>query len=117
MDSPDLSKEFGITRASILLELRSLHFPRSFPVDIMHCVLLNVSETLYKLWNQTKLGPEQEAEVEPDTCGYVSITVSSMETHIKAAHRAEQPTTATRLRQRQQGGCLDKPSLEAIGDR
>jgi hypothetical protein len=42
----------------------------------MHCVLLNISETLYKLWNQTKLGPEQEAE----------------------------------------GGYLDKPSLEAIGD-
>jgi orsellinic acid/F9775 biosynthesis protein OrsD len=42
-------------------------------------------------------------QVEPDTCHYVCITVSSMESHIKVAHRPEeQPTTATRLRQRQQ---------------
>lgn len=25
-------------------------------------MLLDISKTLYKLWNQTKLGPEQEAE-------------------------------------------------------
>jgi hypothetical protein len=55
LGSPEISKQFGITRASILLELRSLHFPRSFPVDIMHCILLNITETLYKLWNGTKL--------------------------------------------------------------
>jgi orsellinic acid/F9775 biosynthesis protein OrsD len=42
-------------------------------------------------------------QVDPDTCHYVCITVSSMESHIKVAHRPEeQHTTATRLRQRQQ---------------
>ena len=33
----------------------SLHFPRSFPADIMHCVLQNITPTLYKIWNRTKL--------------------------------------------------------------
>jgi hypothetical protein len=45
----------GITRSSILLELESIHFPRSFPADIMHCVLQNITPTLFKLWNGTKL--------------------------------------------------------------
>jgi Domain of unknown function (DUF4218) len=58
------STRIGINRASILLELRSLHFTRSFPIDIMHCVLLNITETLFKLWNGTKLGFEQEASAE-----------------------------------------------------
>ena len=52
------SKRWGITHASILLELRSLeslHFTRSFPMDLMHCVLLNITETLFKLWIREKL--------------------------------------------------------------
>jgi hypothetical protein len=43
-------KKHGITRKSILLELESIHFPRSFPVDIMHCVLLNITRMMFKLW-------------------------------------------------------------------
>jgi Transposase family tnp2/Domain of unknown function (DUF4218) len=54
-DSEDSKKLTGITRSSILLELRSLHFPRSFPADIMHLVLQNVAPTLYQLWTQKKL--------------------------------------------------------------
>jgi hypothetical protein len=54
-DSEEYRKLFGISRSSILLELRSLHFPRSFPADIMHQVLLNIVSLLYKLWNRTKL--------------------------------------------------------------
>jgi len=57
-DSPAYCTQHGITRASILLELRSLHFPRSFPIDIMHCVLLNITENLYHLWSRKKLGFE-----------------------------------------------------------
>ena len=48
-NSPQHCKQYGINRASILLELESLHFPRSFPIDIMHCILLNITETLWKL--------------------------------------------------------------------
>lgn len=45
----------GIKGKSELLRLRSIHFPRSFPGDIMHCVLQNVTPLLFQLWNSTKL--------------------------------------------------------------
>ena len=54
-DREKYGKLTGISRKSVLLELRSIHFPRSFPADLMHLVLLNVTPTLYKLWNRTKL--------------------------------------------------------------
>ena len=60
------SKRWGITRASILLELRSLHFTRSFPMDLMHCVLLNITETLFKLWIREKLKFEKSAPPVPN---------------------------------------------------
>ncbi|KAN0069644.1 hypothetical protein V8E54_011950, partial [Elaphomyces granulatus] len=42
-------------------------------------------------------------QVDPDTCRHVGLTVSSMRSHIKVAHRpAQQSNTATRLRRRQQ---------------
>ena len=47
--------KYKITCSSILLELRSIHFPRSFPVNIMYCVLLNIMPFLYCLWNSIKL--------------------------------------------------------------
>ncbi|KAI0992200.1 hypothetical protein K3495_g15986 [Podosphaera aphanis] len=37
-----VAAEFGINRASILLKILTLHFPRSFPIDTMHCILLNI---------------------------------------------------------------------------
>src|SRR5438045_8998630 len=39
-------KQYEINQVSILLELESLHFSQSFSVDIMHCILLNITETL-----------------------------------------------------------------------
>jgi hypothetical protein len=54
-DSEHYRKLTGITRSSLLLKLRSLHFPRSFPADIMHLVLQNIAPSLYKLWSGTKL--------------------------------------------------------------
>src|SRR5437762_5151688 len=48
-NSPEHCKQYGINQVSILLELESLHFPQSFPVDIMHCILLNITRTLWKL--------------------------------------------------------------------
>ena len=60
-DSDDHRKETGITRSSILLELQSLHFTRSFPVDIMHLVLQNITPTLFKLWNRTKLAVDKSS--------------------------------------------------------
>ncbi len=45
----------GIKGKTELLRLRSIHFPRSFPGDIMHCVLQNITPSLFQLWNRTKL--------------------------------------------------------------
>ena len=45
----------GIRGKTELLRLRSIHFPRSFPGDIMHCVLQNIAPLLFQLWNRTKL--------------------------------------------------------------
>ena len=68
-DKEKYGKITGISRKSILLELRSLHYPRSFPVDLMHLVLLNIAPSLYKLWNRTKLSIDKanhaEFEVRP----------------------------------------------------
>jgi hypothetical protein len=66
-DSSISSRDSGINRASILTELRSLHFPRSFPIDIMHCILLNITETLFTLWNRTKLGSGENVQ-STDNC-------------------------------------------------
>lgn len=39
---PKVAAKFGINRASILLKIPTLHFTRSFPIDTMHCILLNI---------------------------------------------------------------------------
>jgi Transposase family tnp2 len=51
----NLSTLYGIVRKSILLELSSLHFPRSFPLDLMHCVLLNVLPKIVQYWGGHRL--------------------------------------------------------------
>jgi Transposase family tnp2/Domain of unknown function (DUF4218) len=91
--SDDMSKRFGITRASILLELRSVHFTRSFPIDIMHCVLLNITETLFKLWNRKKFDFEKDSPPSPS-----HLSTESTEAIGKsiAAAREDIPTYLTR---------------------
>ena len=42
-------KDLGITRKSILLQLPSLRFPESFPLDLMHCVLQNITPMIHTL--------------------------------------------------------------------
>ena len=39
---------------SILLELRTIHFTKSFPHDTMHMILQNITEQIYKLWSGTQ---------------------------------------------------------------
>lgn len=58
----DLYMQFGIRDKykSISLELPSLHFPRSFPADMMHCVLQNITPMLFRLWNEEKLKIDKE---------------------------------------------------------
>lgn len=45
-----LSRDYGITHRSILLDLPTIDFPRSFPVDTMHCMALNITKALFRLW-------------------------------------------------------------------
>lgn len=45
----------GITRESILLRLRSVHFPRSFPANIMRYRLQNITPTVFTIWNRRKI--------------------------------------------------------------
>ena len=40
----------GITRRTVLLDLPTLHFPRSFVIDLMHCILINIVPTLWDIW-------------------------------------------------------------------
>ncbi|GET00648.1 transposase domain-containing protein [Rhizophagus clarus] len=46
-------KNTGITARSILLNLKSLKFPRAFPVDIMHLFFENISINMFKHWSGT----------------------------------------------------------------
>ena len=55
----------GINGKSELLRLRSIHFPRSFPGDIMHCVLQNITPMLFQLWNRTKLAIDDKKTPNP----------------------------------------------------
>ena len=79
----------GIKDKSELLRLRSIHFPRSFPGDIMHCVLQNITPMLFQLWNGTKLAIDDK----------------------KASHsRAYQDCSGL------PSYCLKKDDLDSIGD-
>jgi len=40
----------GIKGKSVLFELLSFNFPRSFPIDIMHLFFENVAPHMFKLW-------------------------------------------------------------------
>ena len=41
----------GIKSKSILFELSSINFPRSFPIDIMHLFFENIAPQMFKLWS------------------------------------------------------------------
>jgi hypothetical protein len=40
----------GVNGRSILLELRSIEFPTSFPVDIMHALFENIAPAIFRHW-------------------------------------------------------------------
>ena len=96
-NSADYGRKLGITRESILLELRSLHFSRSFPIDIMHCILLNITELLFQLWTRTKLDFEKNA---PPTPGHLSKESLEAISQSLANARAEIPTYLSRAPRR-----------------
>jgi len=40
----------GIKDHSILFNLKAIHFPDSFPIDIMHLIYENIAGYMFKLW-------------------------------------------------------------------
>jgi hypothetical protein len=46
----EYGKALGITKRSALIDLPTLHFPNSFPLDLMHCVLQNLVPQLHQIW-------------------------------------------------------------------
>ena len=48
-------KAAGINGRSIMFELRSIRFPDSFPVDIMHSLFENVAPAMFRHWTGTLL--------------------------------------------------------------
>lgn len=65
----ETEKEWGIVSESIFLELNSVHFPRSFPIDLMHCILQNITPMLYSLWNGSKLSIDRSSTYEDQNAG------------------------------------------------
>ena len=65
----ETEKEWGIVSESIFLELNSVHFPRSFPIDLMHCILQNITHMLYSLWNGSKLSIDRSSTYEDQNAG------------------------------------------------
>ena len=57
----EMSQELGLVKSSILMELPTLHFPRSFPLDLMHCVLQNIMPELFRLWGGKRSREDKKA--------------------------------------------------------
>ena len=54
-------KDLGISRASSLLTLENLSFPNAFPLDLMHCVLINIMKQMHSLFGGCINSKDQRA--------------------------------------------------------
>jgi hypothetical protein len=63
----NIRRDAGITCRSILMDLPTVHFPRSFPIDIMHSMNHNIPKTMFRLWKAAKYPPQvgQQARRHP----------------------------------------------------
>jgi hypothetical protein len=53
-DFERLKMDLGINYRSVLMEIPTLHFPRSFPIDTMHSMNHNIPKSLFHLWKGSK---------------------------------------------------------------
>jgi hypothetical protein len=58
-------RTIGVTYRSILLDLPTLHFPRSFPIDTMHSMNHNIPKSMFRLWKATKYPQTRGEERHP----------------------------------------------------
>jgi hypothetical protein len=86
----------------------SLHFPRSYPVDIMHCISPNITETLFKLWIRIKLRFEQETlpiygcHLSKDSVDAISKSLATARRGIYTDQSMRRPLSNRQLLQRLQ---------------
>jgi hypothetical protein len=50
----NILRDLGVTCRSILMDLPTVHFPRSFPIDTMHSMNHNIPKSMFKLWKGAK---------------------------------------------------------------
>ena len=50
----DVGRQYGLVKKPLLMELPTLSFPQSFPLDLMHCVLLNIVPQIFELMGGKK---------------------------------------------------------------
>lgn len=60
--SKRLAREYGIKGVSVLSQLSSINFPRSFPYDFMHLIWENLIPNLTELWTGTFKGLDEGSE-------------------------------------------------------
>jgi hypothetical protein len=53
-DLEQRKRDLGINCRSILVDIPTLHFPRSFPIDTMHSMNHNIPKSLFHLWKGSK---------------------------------------------------------------
>ncbi|KAF8858543.1 hypothetical protein BDZ45DRAFT_743377 [Acephala macrosclerotiorum] len=53
----EIDIDIGLIKAFILLEIETLSFPENFPLDLIHCILLNIMPEIHRL-----LGGQNKAE-------------------------------------------------------
>ena len=50
----NVQRDIGVNCRSILMDLPTINFPRSFPVDTMHSMNHNIPKSMFHLWKGTR---------------------------------------------------------------
>jgi hypothetical protein len=87
-----LRRDMGVTSRSILMDLPTIHFPRSFPIDTMHSMNHNIPKSMFHLWKGSKY-QQRGQEVEK----YPWVIPDSDWTLIDSSVSASRATVPTRV--------------------
>jgi hypothetical protein len=86
-----LRRDLGIHYQSILLDIPTIHFPRSFPIDTMHSMNHNIPKSLFHLWKGSKYQKRGHGGIE-EYMWVIPKTDWVLIDHSVAASRATVPT-------------------------
>ena len=73
---------FRITKKNVLLEFKSIHFPRSFSIDIMHCMLQNITSMIFKIWNPLQESEARHMFKQNSSFKYIGLAMANSATEI-----------------------------------